>query len=406
MKTPIQFHRSERGQAIVLVVLALVALMGFAALAVDGGQVYSERRRAQNAADASAYAAAMAAVEGGDPVQAAYDQASYNDYLISNVQVNHPPVGGEFAGDNSYYQVVITAQVQPAFASIVTSQAMQVKAEAVSHIDPVKAITTGNAIHALEDWGVAIEYKGNITVNVYGGNIFSNAGMTKKGGSGSITVFDGDILYSSGTCDGCTKGQVNPDPKPSGGPLYVTQLPTPACPGPAPAIDTTNNIMYPGTYSANIDFKGGKNKVPWTMKPGMYCLQSGMQINGNEEVIGKGVFIVMLGGEIRLNGGGKVKLSRPDDLTDANGNQWGGMLIYAPPSNPQQVFLSGNNETVFSGTILAPESWCSFGGNSDALGLNANIICNKILFHGNPTITVNYNQPQNFQLPPTLELSK
>ena len=47
-------NRSEKGQAFVLIIVAIVAIFGFAALAVDGGNVYAERRRAQNAADASA----------------------------------------------------------------------------------------------------------------------------------------------------------------------------------------------------------------------------------------------------------------------------------------------------------------------------------------------------------------
>lgn len=53
-----QHHDSERGQAIVILALAMVALLAFAALAIDGGNTYVERRRAQNAADAAALAGA------------------------------------------------------------------------------------------------------------------------------------------------------------------------------------------------------------------------------------------------------------------------------------------------------------------------------------------------------------
>lgn len=45
---------SERGAASVLVAILLVALLGFAALAVDVGLLYSEREQLQNGADASA----------------------------------------------------------------------------------------------------------------------------------------------------------------------------------------------------------------------------------------------------------------------------------------------------------------------------------------------------------------
>jgi hypothetical protein len=48
--------RKERGQAIILVVFAMVALLALVGLAIDGGRLYSARRRTQNAADAAAIA--------------------------------------------------------------------------------------------------------------------------------------------------------------------------------------------------------------------------------------------------------------------------------------------------------------------------------------------------------------
>jgi hypothetical protein len=48
------------GQTLVLVALMLTALIGLAALAIDGNQAYAQRRRAQNAADAGALAGTRA----------------------------------------------------------------------------------------------------------------------------------------------------------------------------------------------------------------------------------------------------------------------------------------------------------------------------------------------------------
>ncbi|MCI0553607.1 MAG: pilus assembly protein TadG-related protein, partial [Anaerolineae bacterium] len=53
---------SEKGQALVLIALAAVGLFAFAALAIDGGRVFSDRRHAQNAADTAALAAALAKI--------------------------------------------------------------------------------------------------------------------------------------------------------------------------------------------------------------------------------------------------------------------------------------------------------------------------------------------------------
>ena len=63
MKQP---HRHERGQVLVIAVLALVGLIGITGLAIDGSAAYTDRRRAQNAADSAALAAALAHVRGGD----------------------------------------------------------------------------------------------------------------------------------------------------------------------------------------------------------------------------------------------------------------------------------------------------------------------------------------------------
>ena len=47
---------TESGQVLVILVLAIVGLLAFAALAIDGGLIYADRRGAQNAADASVLA--------------------------------------------------------------------------------------------------------------------------------------------------------------------------------------------------------------------------------------------------------------------------------------------------------------------------------------------------------------
>ncbi len=52
--------RDERGATLVIVALSLVALMAIAALAVDGGNLFSSRRSTQNATDAAALAGAEA----------------------------------------------------------------------------------------------------------------------------------------------------------------------------------------------------------------------------------------------------------------------------------------------------------------------------------------------------------
>ncbi|MCC7163176.1 MAG: VWA domain-containing protein [Anaerolineae bacterium] len=49
-------HQRQEGQSVVIIALGLVALLAFMALAVDGGNVYAQRRQVQNAVDAAASA--------------------------------------------------------------------------------------------------------------------------------------------------------------------------------------------------------------------------------------------------------------------------------------------------------------------------------------------------------------
>src|SRR5256885_14447232 len=71
--------RSERGQAFVLTVVALVVLLGMAALGIDVGSWYKAQRHDQAVADAAALAGSQALPD--DPSQA---QALAPDYANKN----------------------------------------------------------------------------------------------------------------------------------------------------------------------------------------------------------------------------------------------------------------------------------------------------------------------------------
>src|SRR5260221_107382 len=72
----------EKGQALILIAVGIVVLVGFAALAIDGSMVFSDKRHAQNAADTSAIAAALAMTKDKavDYVTVAKDRATSNGY--------------------------------------------------------------------------------------------------------------------------------------------------------------------------------------------------------------------------------------------------------------------------------------------------------------------------------------
>ena len=79
----------EGGQTIVLVALLFVVLMGFAALSLDVGRFYAERRYLQNAVDSAALACARAYSQAGTP-QSAWNAA---DNILQHFDLKSDPIG-------------------------------------------------------------------------------------------------------------------------------------------------------------------------------------------------------------------------------------------------------------------------------------------------------------------------
>src|SRR2546422_7806217 len=59
MSTTQAVDRRERGQTLLMFVLALTVLLGFTAMAIDVGLFFQDRRHLQNTADAAALAGAV-----------------------------------------------------------------------------------------------------------------------------------------------------------------------------------------------------------------------------------------------------------------------------------------------------------------------------------------------------------
>src|SRR5262245_7669163 len=139
-------RQARRGTVVVLTALCLVAVMGFAALALDAALLFDDRRSAQGAADAAALAAASnlyanyRITRGTDPTGSAANEAKAaaaadgfnNDGTTNTVVVNIPPLSGDHVGQVGYAEVIITYYQQRAFSAIWASSAVTVNARAVA----------------------------------------------------------------------------------------------------------------------------------------------------------------------------------------------------------------------------------------------------------------------------------
>ena len=124
--------RPRRGAVLVLVAVLMVALLGVAAVSVDGGRMFQEQRDVQSAADLAAEAAGVEPTEKFEQFQgadgdgqaraAALAIAEGNGYQAagptSKVTVNIPPLTGPNKGQNGYAEVVISSQLSRSFSRI------------------------------------------------------------------------------------------------------------------------------------------------------------------------------------------------------------------------------------------------------------------------------------------------
>src|SRR5689334_19414413 len=114
---------SQRGQALVMIALAAIGLFAFAALAIDGSAVFSDRRHAQNAADTGVLQAALTKIRGGDWERAGLNRAKSNGYddngISNDVLFYNPPISGPYLGDDQYIQVKIRSDVKLFFARVI-----------------------------------------------------------------------------------------------------------------------------------------------------------------------------------------------------------------------------------------------------------------------------------------------
>jgi hypothetical protein len=448
-----QKHSSERGQALVLIVLAIVGVFGFSALAIDGGMLYAERRRAQNAADTSVFAAAMAGLDKKTETEISnvgLTQASMNGFYndsLNSVAVYHPPVApwspAKYIGDKEYYMVVIKTQFKPFFAQFVYSGLLENTVWAIAKAKPSDNSSPGNAIFSTGAHKChGVWFAGNADSTITGGHIYSssdrpgddpNCASGKNQGSAAIDINLGSIKTVGGF-NGATG--IGFDPGYGYMPGVALEEPPnispPSCSStadmPMPNI-TWNSLpkgdktIQPGIYD-RIDI-GSQDIV--TMERGLYCLDGDLTVNAGGNLNGMaGVMVYMRGSKndpssVAINGGATVNLHSitGTTLTDANGKEWSGMLIYMDYDNTGTVELTGNGSTTYYGTVYAPgpttkdyqnttnkDAKCSVSGTGDSLNLRAQLICYSVNFTGDARINITFNEEELYHDPPHVELAQ
>lgn len=346
---------SESGQVIVLMALLLVGLIGAAALVVDGGRAYSERRSVQNAADNAALAAALAMCQDGDETavrDAGRASATQNGFThgVNNVSVivSNPPVGGPNADEDEFVEVVINAEWQPSFLQVLSGDSgpLASAARAVARCVPGSSssgpVGWGNGLIALDSDHNAVLIKGSGCLSVTGGGVFVNSSngiaisveTAACGGSLKadwVQVVGGFSIPSWGS----PAQFIQPYPPQTGqapreNPLASLEAPNPPAPpsyAPNPSMGGCSSnpyvgghlnlnagyawcsggsiTLYPGRY-ASFRIGSDANVI---LQPGLYYVDGDVEVGGSATVNGSGVRFYVTSGSVTVGGSGLANLS-------------------------------------------------------------------------------------------------
>jgi len=419
-------HFAERGQALVIIAIAAIALFAFVGLTIDGSAQFSDRRHAQNAADTAALAAALEKVNGGSSLNvqiAALNRANENGYtndlVTSTVEVYNPPISGVYANCsdvhfdcNEYVQVLISSNIDTTFARVmgITQLHNHVSAVASAVGYSVPSSLNTNGIVALSSSGCAVITGGNGTLNITSGGIFSNSdsscafrcnGNTLTASIPSITTVGGDTLNGCAVSTAYTVGarQI------AFPPLYE-ELDEPSTCSLTADINSNYTVTGSGSNKTATLLPGHYSKLPlqasWKsiiLNPGIYCIDTTLDVNSSLIMNSGSTAGVLLyfkpssSNPITVNGGAYVNIWGINSDNDPSLSAYTGFLMYFAPNYALALApdckFNGNASSIYVGTIYAP--YCDISINGSAgLTMQSQLVGYTVDLSGNPGVVLDY----------------
>lgn len=421
-------HFHQKGQALILIALAAIGLFAFAALAIDGSRVYSEKRHAQNAADTAAMAGALAYTRAAEEdkeddveinliiTDAAQSRATSNGYdnngasndvtvLASDVPSNECP--NNTAGKD--ITVTILFHVDTTFTRVIGRNQVTNAVTATSracdfYYGPPFG---GNIIVSLGKDGIGFDAHGSTSVTMIGGGVLSNSTHSPSvwcGGSATVTA---PTITAAGPTNvgGCYTG-ASPTSMPQIPPSSYSALfpPEPICNGTA-TYNAGDGKWHP---DSNVDFAQTGSTVALSgnmaFAPGLYCVTNS-PVNAVDTLKGSEVTFYMMRSDfnMKLNGNGEgMEATAPTDPS----NPYKGILIYLAPQfdvsgnliKTQALDVRGNGATGIVGSIIAPSAQVTMYANSNNTANNSQVIAYNVDFQGGATVKIDYDPKKNFEI--------
>lgn len=432
-----------RGQALVLIALAIVGLVGFTALAIDGGSVFSDRRHSQNTSDTASLAAALALTRNdANWKDAGLQRAISNGYNpsdgVTNVDVylcsELPLTVNGFtltcagkglpanADPAEYVYVHIKSRVKLFFAPVVQWK------EVINHTDAVARSKKVEETKLFPGFALVstmldcphynhdpFTVNGNSGTTIVDAGILVNSNCTSpqpaydQGGSSSVQTDKGVCVVGA-----AESTNTIPAPTTNCSPIDVSQytLPNPTCTHEGTIAKNSHGDWEatPGLYGPHFNFNSIDDVNPagnLKLQKGIYCFFDGINLQGTWDIstdlnydgqynsASEGVFFYVPQGDLTFNGSSHVDIHAIDSTVDNFPKEFVNYLIYVPPSNPATVKITGANGSQYTGTILAPQSYIVLNGGSGTVGLDSQVIGYAVAIEGNGTLDIHYKATDN-----------
>ncbi len=426
-------RRSESGQAIVIIALVMIVLLGFAALAIDGSNAYIHRRIAQNAADAGAFGG-IYYLSTENPTEndlwaKINDQAEDNglpdtnatlaDTINANVEAYLTTSSGSQickigdAGDAGGVaacngipanavgvETLTTYEFRTAFAQLVGFPTLVASARAVAILELGTGTASGSAIFAgSTTCQNAIDISGSTSAIV--GGIHSNNDITISGQTNNAT---GSVSYVSAIDPASAGNKIVYDDPTSG----ATQTTTQSVPvifnmedyqsGGAKAVEALANGEYYNAGNTKIDagwLTSNGYLVGGKLKDGIYYTTDDIDIS-TSSLTGDAVSFVS---RKQITFSGSSHTLRPYQFDDGTY----GPLAFTDYEGPNKcntfvIKMSGSSSNWW-GVMYAPNGLVEMSGSDNSAAHGA-IIANTVKLNGS-NIFIEYD-PDYF--PPTPDI--
>lgn len=372
-------HDGERGQTLPIVAIAVVLLVGFAALAVDAGYLEYKQRTQQTAADAAAISGAWALLSGGSVTPAAQASATTNGFTDDGttvvVSATSPPGDGPNNGNTSAVEVNVTVQYPAVFSAVWgrKQNAVSTRAVAVVENDP-----NGPCIWAIS--GDFTDNNGTISapcgilaskdVQINGATVT----VPSIGAGGHVSSSPSGTVVSQGIPAFSDPCQTIPGCR-----ALTAMFPYGSAPGPGPFSSCVAASGTSLTANCYTSLSG-----TFDLAPGLYVVQGDLSASFtcNTCTANSGVTLVV-GGKVNLNGATSVLTAPPNyqgtgTPTISGSSGAPGVLIYQTTKSTSPENFSAQS---LLGMIYAPGAHLNLDGGSSTLSVTyvvaSDIVANK-----------------------------